>query len=103
MAYYLLAMDNTAAPHLVISPRLRSQIVYFMTPPDAPQVPPLAANDYWIDAAQSATWFAEGVFELVSPLDGEQRTVLELSEEQEAFLEWLTTYQIQHIRVEERP
>lgn len=103
MAYHLLAVDNPAAPRLPISPRLRSQLVYFMTPPDAPNVPPLQANDYWIDAAQSATWFADGVFELVSPLDGEQRTVLELSEEQETLLEWLTSHQIQHIRVEDLP
>ena len=103
MAYDLIAVDQAAAPRLQISPRLRSQLVYFMTPPDAPQVPPLQANDYWIDAAQSATWFADGVFELVSPLDGEQRTVIELSEEQELFLEWLTTHQIQHIRVEDLP
>ncbi len=103
MAYQLLAVDNPDAPRLPISARLRSQLVYFMTPPDAPQVPALQANDYWIDATQSAEWFAEGVFELVSPLDGEQRTVIELSEEQEAFLEWLTTHQIQHIRVEDVP
>ena len=68
-----------------------------------PHVPPLQPNDYWIDAEQSAQWFADGVFELVSPLDGEQHTVIELSEEQEVFLEWLTTHHIQHIRVQEVP
>ncbi|MBM3225549.1 MAG: hypothetical protein FJZ47_17360 [Candidatus Tectomicrobia bacterium] len=101
MSYQLVSVDNPAAPPLVISPRLRSQLVYFMTPPDAPHVPPLQAQDYWIDATQSQQWFADGVFDLVSPLDGEQRTVIELSEEQEALLEWLLTHQIQHIRVQE--
>ena len=103
MSYLLVPVDQSAAPPLAISSRLRSQLVYFMTPSDAPHVPPLQANDYWIDAEHSAQWFADGVFELVSPLDGEQRTVIELSEEQEAFLEWLTTYHIQHIRVQEMP
>ena len=103
MTYQLLPVDHATAPPLAISARLRSQLVYFMTPPDTPHVPPLQPNDYWIDAEQSAQWFADGVFELVSPLDGEQRTVIELSEEQEMFLEWLTTHHIQHIRVQEMP
>ena len=103
MTYQLAPIDHPTAPPLAISARLRSQLGYFMTPPDEPHVPPLQPNDYWIDAAHSAQWFADGVFELVSPLDGEQRTVIELSEEQEVLLEWLTTHQIQHIRVQERP
>lgn len=103
MPYQLVPVDHPSVSPLAISARLRSQLVYFMTPPDAPQVPPLQAQDYWIDAAQSQQWFADGVFELVSPLDGEHPTVLELSEEQEGLLEWLTTHQIQHIRVQEVP
>lgn len=103
MSYQLLPVDHPAAPALPISARLRSQLVYFMTPPDEPHVPPLHAEDYWIDAAHSQQWFADGVFELVSPLDGEHRTVIELSEEQEVLLEWLTTHQIQHIRVQDVP
>jgi len=85
MTYQLMPVDHSTAPPMAISARLRSQLVYFMTPPDAPHVPPLQPNDYWIDAEHSAQWFADGVFELVSPLDGEQRTVIELSEEQEVF------------------
>ena len=103
MPYQLVPIDSPAAPPLAISARLRSQLVYFMTPPDEPHVPPLQAHDYWIDAAHSAQWLADGVFELVSPLDGEQRTVIELSEEQEVLLEWLTTHHIQHIRVQDMP
>jgi len=103
MAYQLVPIDNPAAPPLVISARLQSQLVYFMTPPDEPHVPPLQPTDYWIDAAHSAQWFADGVFELVSPLDEEHPTVIELSEEQEVFMEWLTTHNIQHIRVQEVP
>ena len=70
MTYQLMPVDHPTAPPLAISARLRSQLVYFMTPPDAPHVPPLQPNDYWIDAEHSAQWFADGVFELVSPLDG---------------------------------
>ena len=99
MPYRLLSIDNPAAPPLDVSDRLRSQLVYFMTPPDEPHVPPLEPNDYWIDAEQAAEWLADGVFELVSPLDEERPTSIELSEEQEGLFEWLTAHAIQHVRV----
>jgi hypothetical protein len=100
MAYQLLSVDHPAAPPLEISDRLRSQLVYFMTPADTPHVPPLAPNEYWIDAKDATTWLADGFFELVSPLDDARPTVIELSEEQETLIEWLTTHHIQHIRVQ---
>lgn len=99
--YQLTARDRPDAPTFSMSARLRSQLVYFMTPADAPQVPPLQENEYWIDASEAQQWLAEGVFELVSPLDEENKTEIELSEEQEELFEWLVTYEIQHIRVEE--
>lgn len=99
MPYRLLPIDKPAAPPLGISDRLRSQLVYFMTPPDEPHVPPLEPTDYWIDAEQAAEWLADGVFELVSPLDEERPTSIELSEEQEELFEWLTAHAIQHVRV----
>ena len=37
----LVPVDNASAPPLEISARMRSQLVYFMTPADEPQVPPL--------------------------------------------------------------
>lgn len=99
--YWLTPVDIPPAPPLEISARLRSQLVYFMTPPEAPQVPALRPDEYWIDATQTAQWLAEGVLEVISPLDEEHRAVIELSEEQEMFLEWLATHRIQHIRVQE--
>jgi hypothetical protein len=100
-AYQVSAVDNPTAPPLEISARLRSQLIYFMTPPDEPHVPPLQGNDYWIDAQHTARWLEEGAIEVVSPLDDAHQTVVELSEEQETFLEWLATHQIQHIRLQE--
>jgi hypothetical protein len=100
-SYRVLAVDNASAPPLDISARLRSQLVYFMTPRDAPHVPPLQPNDYWIDADQAAQWFTDGVFELVSPLDEANKTTIELSEEQEQLIEWLVTHHVQHLRLEE--
>src|SRR5439155_24494127 len=101
MPYQLVPVDNPTAPPLAISARLRSQLGYFMTPPDEPHVPLLQPNYYWSDAEHSAQWFADVVFELVSPLEEEHPTVIVVSEEQELFIEWLMTHQIQHISVKE--
>ena len=91
---------NPASASIDISDRLRSQLVYFITPSDASHVPQLEADEYWIDIDNATQWLEEGVFELVSPLDSENKTTIELSEEQEVFLEWLVKYQVQHIRLD---
>lgn len=98
-SFRVTSVDKPAAPPIDISERMRSQLVYFITPSDAPHVPPLEANDYWIDTDHATQWLEEGVFELVSPLDSENTTTIELSDEQEVFFEWLVTYQVQHIRL----
>ncbi len=95
----LLSIDHAEVAPLPISVRLRSQIVYFVTPPDSPGVPPLGENEYWISRKDVTQWLMEGVFLLVSPLDTENMTEVELSEEQEALLNWLDRNQVQHIKV----
>lgn len=98
-SFRVTSVDKPAAAPIDISERLRSQLVYFITPADAPHVPTLEADDYWIDADSATQWLEEGVFEVVSPLDSENKTAIELSDEQEIFFEWLVTYRIQHIRL----
>lgn len=97
----LYAVDHPQVPPLSISARLRSQLVYFMTPPDAAGIPPLGENEYWIARQDVTRWLMEGVFLLVSPLDTENVTEVELSEEQDAFLSWLDKHHVQHVRVVE--
>ena len=97
----LVPLDRPDVPPPVISPRLRTQLVYFMSVPNAPGVPPLGANEYWFAADEVARWLDEGVFYLVSPLDTANMTELELTEEQEALLGWLKARHVQHVRVEE--
>ena len=100
-AFRVTSVDHPDAPPLDISARLRSQLAYFMTPSDAPHVPPLQANEYWIDADNAAQWAEDGVFDVVSPLDSENATTVELSEEQEVFIDWLVAHRIQHLRLHE--
>jgi hypothetical protein len=98
-SFRITSVDNPAATTLDISERMRSQLVYFITPPDAPHVPPLEADDYWIVTDNATQWLEEGVFEVVSPLDSDNKTTIELSEEQEILFEWLVTCHVQHLRL----
>ena len=94
------ALDKTAAPVLELPDRFRMEIPFFMTPPGERGAPPkLAEGEYWIDAAEARGWLDEGVVYVVSPLDAENQAEIELTEYHEAFLQWLLTHGVQHVRV----
>jgi hypothetical protein len=97
----LVAVGRPETGRLPISARLRSQVVYFMTPAGSAGLPPLGENEYWIASDDVARWLSDGVLCLVSPLDSENFTEVELSDEQEAMLEWLAKNQVQHVRIVE--
>ena len=84
-----------------ISPRFRSQLVYFMSSTGEPGVPALGEGEYWFAPDQVAKWLDDGVFYLISPLDTANMTEVELTEEQEDFLQWLSSHHIPHIRIVE--
>jgi len=84
-----------------ISPRLRTQLVYFMSSPGAAGVPHLAEGEFWFAASEVDRWLDEGVFYLVSPLDTANMTEVELTEEQEGLLGWLKGNRVQHVRLVE--
>ena len=80
--------------------RFRTEIVFFMTSPGDKGAPAkLGENEYWIDAAEARRWLDEGVVYVVSPLDAENKAEIELTEEHEAFLEWLVQHNVQHVRM----
>lgn len=97
----LVPIDHPEIAPLRVSPRLRSQLVYFMAGPEAPGAPTLGENEYWFNRDEVTQWVMEGVFYLISPLDTQNMTEVELTEEQDAFLNWLETNHVQHIRVVE--
>jgi hypothetical protein len=97
----LVSVDCPEASELPISTRLRSQLVYFMTSTGTPGVPPLGENEFWFARSEVDKWLDEGVFYLVSPLDSANMTEVEITEEQEAMLFWLSRNQIQHVRAVE--
>jgi hypothetical protein len=94
------AIGRDDVPSLEMPERFRREVVYFMTPTDTPDAPKLGANEYWIKPEQIACWLDEGVFRVVSPLDAEAVAEIELSEDQEKWLEWMHKHGLSLIRLE---
>ena len=95
----LVPLDRPEVAPLAITPRLRNQLVYFMTARDTAGLPTLGDRDFWFAAADVAKWADEGVIHIVSPLDTAGMTEVELSEEQETFVAWLHKNEVQHVRL----
>jgi len=95
----VIALDQPAAP-LEMPERFRMEIVYFMTPPGERGAPAaLGENEYWINLDDARCWLDELVVYVVSPLDAENQAEIELTEYHEAFLQWLITHNIQHVKL----
>lgn len=99
--YRVVSVDRPEVPPHRISDRLRGELVYFAAPPGATDTPVVAGPEYWFHPDETAKVLEEGVFHLVSPLDTAKMTELEITEEQEALLEWLQKHKVRHVRVEE--
>ena len=78
--------------------RLRTQLSYFTSPGDGPDLGP---DEFWFVPEEVTKWLDDGVFYLVSPLDSANTTEVELTEEQEEFLNWLQKKGVRHVRVVE--
>jgi hypothetical protein len=97
---HLHAVDRPALPPLELPARFRTEIVFFITPAGVGTAPArLGENEYWIDLADAKRWLEEGVLYVVSPLDAENKAEIELTEDHEAFLEWIVQHGIQHVRL----
>jgi len=99
MAVVIQAIDRPDVPIQRMSDRFRHEINYFMTPAGAPGVPALQAGEYWIRQCDTAEYLDEGVVRIVSPLDSNTKAELELTEEQEIWLEWMHKYKVEHVKL----
>lgn len=100
MPTLVYAVARPEVPPFPVSDRFRHEIAYFMSVPGNPGVPPLAEGEYWVSLEETHDWLDSGVISLVSPLDSQNRTEVELSEEHEAWLEWMLRHQIERIRLQ---
>ena len=97
----VLAVGRPEIVALEMPARFKHDIAYFMTPAGergAPQQ--LPAGEFWIDPVEAAGWLAEGVLEVISPLDSGRHAEVEISEEHEQWLNWLIEHDIRHVRLE---
>ncbi len=101
MTTRITAVDHPEVPAFVMPDRFRRDVTYFATPAgvqDAPST--LPEQEYWIRAEDARRFLDDGVITIVSPLDSASRTEIELTEEQERWLEWLVQHGVQHVRLE---
>ena len=100
MPLTVLAIDHPAAPPCAMPDRFRHDVTYFATPAGVQDAPArLPEREYWIRAADAQRILDDGVITIVSPLDSDSRTEIEITEDQERWLEWLIAHQIQHVRL----
>ena len=96
----LSSLDQPTAPPLDLPAKFRTEIVFFMTPPGENGAPArLGENEYWIDLEEARQWLDDGCLYVVSPLDAQNKAQIELTEEHEAFLEWLVKHSVQHVKL----
>jgi len=94
------AVDRPEVTPFPVSNRFHMQIVYFMTPGGEQGIPKLAEAHYWIRAVDAKKWLDDGEVEVVSPLSADTKAHVELTEEQEAWLEWMVAHGVEHVRIE---
>ena len=100
MSVHVHAAARPDLPPLVMPDRFRHDVTYFMTPPGDHGVPPLPQGEDWVRLEEAERGLEDLVIEVVSPLDSQSKAEIELTEEQEAWLEWMVANRIEHIRLE---
>jgi hypothetical protein len=95
----IIPLDQPDVPPMTMPDRFRKEVVYFMTPAEGHGAPPLGKDEYWVRLEDSARWLDDGFFSLVSPLDAHSVAEIEITEEQEEWLEWMVKNKITSIRL----
>ncbi|MGD9646392.1 MAG: hypothetical protein AB7U73_11825 [Pirellulales bacterium] len=99
MPVLVVAVDRPEIPPCEMPDRFRHDVAYFMSVPGEGGVPALPEGEYWIDLSRARTWLDDGVFSVVSPLDSASRTEVELTDEQESWLNWLVAHNVERVRL----
>ncbi|HUQ69241.1 MAG TPA: hypothetical protein VM165_06950 [Planctomycetaceae bacterium] len=101
MSLQVRAVNRPEVPACPMPARFRHDVTYFATPAGSSDAPAaLGEREYWVRPEDAARILDDGVITIVSPLDSASRTELEITEDQERFLEWLTKHGVQHVRLD---
>lgn len=95
----VFSVERPEVAPLTMPARFRTDVAYFMTPADEPGAPQLGEHEYWIRRQDAQRWLDDGFVAVISPLAADAKAEIELTEEQEALLEWLLANETQHIRL----
>lgn len=96
----VFAVERPELSPLEMPARFKHDVAYFMTPPGEHGVPTLPAGQYWIRLEDARRWLDDGVLSLVSPLDSQNQTEVEITDEQQAWLEWMVAHNVERVRLE---
>lgn len=93
------AVNRPEVPTIRMPLRFRHDVTYFVTHPTDCNKPALPPGEYYLRLDEAATALEDGVFRIVSPLDSDNRTELEITEEQEDWLAWVVKHGVEQIRL----
>ena len=96
--YFVSSIEKPEIEPFEITTELRVQLQYFTT---GETRDPERLNEYFFPLLRSRELLEDGVFYMVSPLDSQNQSEIEITLEQEIFLEWIVEKGIEKIRVEE--
>ena len=96
--YFVKSIGTPEIEPYEITAELRKQLQYFTT---GETRDPEKPNEYFFPPLRTKELLEDGVFYMVSPLDSQNQSEIEITLEQEIFLEWIVEKEIENIRVEE--
>jgi hypothetical protein len=100
MSVRVYAVDRSELPPFEMPDRFRHDITYFVTSPGEAGAPEtLPDGQWWVRLADAREMFDAGTIRIVSPLDSNSSAEIELSEEQENWLQWMIENQIELVRL----
>lgn len=98
MSVQVFATDQPELKPFPMPERFRHEVTFFALDRH-PDGSALSEGEWWIDLEEAARVLEEGVVRLVSPLDSDSRAEIELSEEQEGWLEWVVQHRVERVRL----
>ncbi len=100
MSVHVHAVGRPELSAFEMPDRFRHDITYFVTSSGESGAPTdLQEGEWWVRLTDARTILEEGTIRIVSPLDSATAAELEISEEQEAWLEWMVRHQVERIRL----
>lgn len=100
MAQYLVfALDKPDLKPYGISQTLRGQLLYFTEGTLSRRPMGKDSDEFVFPLERTTQLLEEGVFYVTSPLDDQNQAEIEITAEQEDFLAWLVSNQIERVRV----